>query len=371
MNRYLIIGIIIILFAISVSGSGLFPADESTLLPPGAGSMYHGVYAPETDSLIESRVSLESIRSYEEAVLKPVAWTLLYNNWADDPVFLPDQVNLIQEAGIVPYIKIAIPVEHKNGEDPLVTWQELVSGVHDESIREWGRDAASVHYPLIVELSLSELFFESFRIEHDKEESINPILYRDVYKRIITLTEEEGAHNIIWVFPMNITDTPGSPDNLAQYYPGDEYIDWMGVSVYGARIPGHLTAPSFSDTFDEKYQEISAINQNKPVIVSEFGSIDDKPDLDQVSWARDALRNLTGYRWPRVIGFGWMNADAGVFEEDGHFDLRVEDNDELRGVFVQYVGLNDFILGTPDIRGEGVRVKESLDYSPDEILGPV
>lgn len=369
--QFLIIGGIMILFINSVTGSGLFPAGESTLLPPGAGSMYHGVYAPKIDSLIKSRVSLPSISSYEEAVNKPVAWTLLYHYWTDEPLFVSDQVNLIQDEGIVPYLKIIIPNENKNKEELRMTWQDIVSGVFDESIREWGRDAAAIQYPLIVELSLSEPVFEAILLEYDTPERIDPILYREAYKRFITLTEEEGAHTIIWVFPVDITYEPEYPENLEQYYPGDEYIDWFGVSVYGFLIPGQTNTSSFSDTFDTIYQKISGINQNKPVIVSEFGSIDDTTGIKQASWARDALQNLTGYRWPRVIGFGWINAEVRIGEKDEYSDLRIEDNDELREVFVQYVGLNEFVLGTPDIRGEGLNVKESLDYSPDIIRGPV
>ena len=51
-------------------------------------------------------------------------------------------------------------------------------------------------------------------------------------------------------------------NSIEKYYPGDNYIDWIGVSVYGPQEP------------DEEYQEFSEImNDVYPTLVS----LGDKP----------------------------------------------------------------------------------------------
>ncbi len=56
---------------------------------------------------------------------------------------------------------------------------------------------------------------------------------------------------------------------MANYYPGDAWIDWLGLSVYGPQTPGE-TLQSFAEILGDAYPEISAIS-NKSIAVLEWG----------------------------------------------------------------------------------------------------
>jgi len=57
------------------------------------------------------------------------------------------------------------------------------------------------------------------------------------------LFRKEGAGNITWCFHIAPPQETGSTatleswNNIKNYYPGDEYIDWIGASIYGADTP--------------------------------------------------------------------------------------------------------------------------------------
>ena len=55
---------------------------------------------------------------------------------------------------------------------------------------------------------------------------------------IIDLFRALDVDNITWVFHIDAYNDPNTPWNqMAGYYPGDDYIDWIGVSAYGPAGP--------------------------------------------------------------------------------------------------------------------------------------
>jgi hypothetical protein len=169
--------------------------------------------------------------------------------------------------------------------------------------------------------------------------------FRAAYRHIIQIAREEGARNIRWVFHVDPWDEPVVDWNrFENYYPGDEWIDWFGVSVYGRQIPKDLRAVSFRWQMDWVYGRLRKL-ADKPIVVSEFGNIRDPL---QVSWAIDALADITGGRWPKLIGFSWWN--AAFFNDpnpDLRSDMRLQNNPGLAAVFRKYVGRNDAVLSAP------------------------
>ncbi len=45
-------------------------------------------------------------------------------------------------------------------------------------------------------------------------------------------------------------------NNIRNYYAGDNYIDWIGISIYGADQP-YTEWKSFSQILDTVYQELA------------------------------------------------------------------------------------------------------------------
>jgi len=170
----------------------------------------------------------------------------------------------------------------------------------------------------------------------------------EAYRHIIRIAREEGAHNIRWVFHVDPWDEPVVDWNrFENYYPGDEWIDWVGVSVYGRQVPKDRRAVSFRFQMDWAYDRLRRLT-GKPVIVCEFGTISDE---HQAGWAKAALLDILGGRWPKVIGFSWWNAK---FENDSvtgrQSNMRVQENPALLAVFRKYVAQERRVLSRPIVR---------------------
>ncbi len=85
-------------------------------------------------------------------------------------------------------------------------------------------------------------------------------LYRYLYH---TLTEEYGLNNLIWVWN----------GQAADWYPGDEYVDIIGVDIYAGEH-------EYSSQADAFLEALSYSPENKMVVLSENGTMID-PELSQ------------------------------------------------------------------------------------------
>lgn len=81
---------------------------------------------------------------------------------------------------------------------------------------------------------------------HSKMDWLSPEYLRRFWKYIYNLyVNEIGLTNLIWVYGPNVSgnnDSLGGVRNVLYYYPGDEYVDMVGVDWYtndGKDIGGH------------------------------------------------------------------------------------------------------------------------------------
>src|ERR1051325_5382872 len=72
--------------------------------------------------------------------------------------------------------------------------------------------------------------------------------YIKAFRRIHGMYADEGADNVSWVWSPNWNSRPAEDWNdYTNYYPGDEYVDWAGVS-------GFAQAQTPADMFDGFYE---------------------------------------------------------------------------------------------------------------------
>jgi hypothetical protein len=90
--------------------------------------------------------------------------------------------------------------------------------------------------------------------------------YVTAWRRIHRIFRENGATDIAWVWSPNWNSAPDASWNRFQrYYPGDDYVDWVGVSGYD--FYGESPATLFSAI-------VTAYGKRKPIILSETAAVD-------------------------------------------------------------------------------------------------
>lgn len=326
---------------------------------PPEGQIYHAVYpGHEAGTGEEDDITSEDLSSYEKLAGKSATWVYFSHNWYRSRDFPEKTVTWIHDAGSVPFVRLMLrdsPNQYKKNRN--FTLKRILKGRFDKDLRVWAKAARDFNYPLIVEYGteVNGAWFPwngkwngggKKKRYGDPGYPDGPERFRDAYRHIIDVMREEGALNITWVFHVNNDDVPGKSWNtFEKYYPGDEYINWIGVSVYGAQTPADEEWPLFGDMMDEVYPRLESLATGKPIVVLEFGVTSGNTLGDQAEWAEAALTDMTALRWSRIIGFSWWNeAWQNDDNPDHDTNMRIQDNPNLAEVFWELVGEQDNVL---------------------------
>jgi beta-mannanase len=94
----------------------------------------------------------------------------------------------------------------------------------------------------------------------------DPDGYVRAWRRLHRIVGEQGASDVAWVWSPNWNSSPDVGWNqFRHYYPGDAYVDWVGVSGYD--FYGESPATLFTPI-------VEAYGGRKPIIVSETAAVD-------------------------------------------------------------------------------------------------
>ena len=332
---------------------------QSAVIPlPADNEFYHGVY-PGGITGEEDDLTLNDLLSYERHVGKKAAWVFFSHNWYKDRTFPLETAAWVRAAGSVPYVRLMLRSDAEQFHaEPVFTLKRIVKGVFDKDLRAWAQAARDFGSPIIAEYGteMNGEWFPWNGMWHgagstaygDKTLYDGPERFRDAYRHIIQICREEGANNITWVFHVNHEDIPNDDWNrFENYYPGDEWIDWLAVSIYGALKPLDAEWTDFRAAMDTVYPRLAALAPDKPIILAEFGVTRDNPLVDQSVWARDALADLLSQRWPQVKGFSWWNEKWENDKIRAHdTTMRVQDNSRLAVVFKRLLSKNARVIGS-------------------------
>ncbi len=317
---------------------------RNRLLPPPAGRLYHGVF-PGGTSGMEDDITLAQVESYEQTVGKRVAWVYFSHNWYQGTRFPAKSAAWIRQAGAVPYIRLMLREEDEAAANRF-SIEHILAGDLDADFRRWARGAKEFGTPLIVEFGTecNGDWFPWNGVHHgggtldgfgDPTKPDGPERFVAAYRRIVTLMRREGANNIVWVFHPNAGDWPEDAWNrFENYYPGDGFVDWIGVSAYGPQEPMDSDWETFRAQLDPWYARASTLAPGKPIFIAEFGCTAGNAGIGADAWASAALDDILGGRYPRLMGFSWWNEHWRNDDNPAHdSDMKVEDTPALAATF--------------------------------------
>ncbi len=112
-----------------------------------------------------------------------------------------------------------------------------------------------------------------------------------------------GATNVRWVWSPNIEFAGSTP--LDQLYPGDDYVDWVGLDGYnwGTSQDGKVWE-SFENLFLPSYQRLITLTA-KPMMIAEMAATE--LGGDKAAWIQDAFLTQLPVTFPRVRALVWFN----------------------------------------------------------------
>lgn len=204
----------------------------------------------------------------------------------------------------------------RRGATPMVTWEPkdypkfgsavdqpgyalrtIVAGDHDAYIRSYAREAAAWGKPMYM------------RFAHEMNGDWYPwaagvngntsAQYVAAWRHVYDIFRQEGATNVRWVWSPNYAFSGTTP--FAELYPGDAYVDWVGIDGYNWGGSGWT---SFADIFGPSYRTLAQMT-NKPIMIAETSSAE--VGGDKAAWIRQALLKDVPYNFPRIRAVLWFN----------------------------------------------------------------
>ncbi|HEX7096320.1 MAG TPA: glycosyl hydrolase, partial [Acidimicrobiales bacterium] len=119
------------------------------------------------------------------------------------------------------------------------------------------------------------------------------------WRHVHDLFDEVGADNLIWIWSVNRIDTlPEKP--LDRVYPGDDYVDWVGVSGY---YRSETVEPTFDAIFATTLAELKRVAPKKLVMLTEVGA--GTSEANRVAFINSFFEGLLAHQ--EIIGFTWFN----------------------------------------------------------------
>lgn len=202
------------------------------------------------------------------------------------------------------------------GETPMVTWQLFQSsyGGPTTSLDEIAAGSYDSYLHKAASLAKTLPFEVMIRFGHEMNGdwygwSGNPAAYVNAWRHVVSVFREDGAANVKWVWSPTV-DYGSYP--FAQYFPGDQWVDYVALDGYNWGTAGVGTDKweSLRAVFASSYAKITQLS-SKPVIFAETSS--SEAGGDKASWIREGFLKAIPRDFPRVSAVIWFDRDA---EED-------------------------------------------------------
>jgi beta-mannanase len=263
-----------------------------------------GVYRPTFPN------DMKSIDEYEQAAgasLPLIHWYALWGGWKS--AFSRSDLERVEHRGSVPLITWEPWTGH--ADEPGWSLREAVlSGRHDSYIESWARGLAEYGHPVLLRFA-HEMHQQAYPwavgVNGNTAEEYQAA-WRYVHDRFI----HYGATNVQWVWnPNTLSDVSPEAHELLyrSLYPGDAYVDWVGLDIYNTGPDLDWGTPSwrsFADILKAPYQALVTIT-NRPIILPEMGCAE--KGGSKAAWITDALTVQLPERFPRVRAVVWFDTN--------------------------------------------------------------
>lgn len=271
------------------------PTPEACPPPVLASTVYHGVTNHPAPWDMKALDAFETNAGKRVAVL---SYFVGFVNNAHEPE--RDRLEAVRAHGAV----------------PMITWQwgqlsslsDVLQGKYDGGAVTWARVLKAYGGPVFLRWG-HEMNLPNYRWSVGVSGNTAQ-QYVAAWRRLKGIFAAEGAGNVMWVWCPNVRG--GTALDFVPMYPGDAYVDWLGLDGYNWGAPWR----SLTQTFADSYAAISALSQ-KPLMIAEYGCVEQGGDKG--AWLRSALSSDIP-SLPRIKAAVYFNQN---FERDWRIESSI------------------------------------------------
>lgn len=184
---------------------------------------------------------------------------------------------------------------HQKDAIPMITWEpwltDDINSAEKHKILEYISAGNLDHYIATFANKLKRYdrpIFLRFAHEYDNPNypwsNSTPEAFKAAWIHVYNIIKEQGAIKVMMVW------NPWQVDDMEKYYPGDDYVDWIGVTAlnYGP-LNSSGNEISFNELYSHFRKKIFSFSR-KPVMLAEFGSV--KILGNQRQWLKQAMKTI-------------------------------------------------------------------------------
>jgi hypothetical protein len=295
---------------------------------------YFGVSTPQTP------YDFKEFQIFAGAAKKLPSMDLFFVGW--DKAFPRDQVVALWRRGALPVISWeprptvqAVGPDSDNTVAEGFTLASIIDGSHDEYIDQFAAAVRDLGLPVGIRFAheMNGNWFPWSEEANGNHRGEYVEAWRHVHDRFTQL----GATNAIWIWSPNVITARPSV-KLAPLYPGDGYVDWLGIVGYYRRVAYDDALQAKPATFDNTYgSTLAELRQlaAKPILLSEVGATEiggNKP-----AWIKSLFEGIAAN--PDIIGFVWFDHSI------NGTDWRIESSSAATAAFAEGVADPRYLAG--------------------------
>ncbi|MGD0954710.1 MAG: glycosyl hydrolase [Methanotrichaceae archaeon] len=280
-----------------------------------------GVYLPEPSEL----------PAFEHLIGKKVDTFLCYQSISED--FDIVELEPITAGGRI--VQLAWEPHDTSVPDavnqPKYRLRNIAEGKFDSDIRRWADQIRDFKH-IVLFRPISEMNGDWDSWDGTVNGNV-PADFIPAWRHLHDLFAEQGATNVKWVWsPSNDDTNKSAATTWSTYYPGDEYVDYIGIDGYnwGTSQDWKSKWQTFEQVFAPSY-DVFASKSTKPLMICEFSSAEQGGS--KAAWITNTFQVLQS-RFPRLIAITWFNKNY------AKVDFRVESSPQSIQAFHDSVAPN-------------------------------
>jgi hypothetical protein len=211
--------------------------------------------------------------------------------------------------------------------------RDIAAGRYDVPLRRWFEEAAHYGHPFFLDLDVE--MNGDWEPYSPGRHGNAPADFVRMWRHVHDLSVQVGATNITWVWAPNV-DPRHKHTPFAQLYPGDAYVDWVGLD--GFNKDGRS---SFAWLFGSSYRTLLRLAPSKPIIVTQVGSIGS--ERRKAAWIADALSNQLPRHFRRIKAIAWFNWL--ILSEHTWWPFEIESSSASQAAFAAGISSTHYAAG--------------------------
>ena len=291
--------------ALCLGFSSVAIAQSPAMFEPPAGQVYHGAFPVSQNSTNPGDYWLDPV-TFENLAGKHLAIVLWYADWSRN--FSNSVGNVITQ-----YLKPEGRVIEVGWIPSQASLDDIINGALDNYLEKWFADARNLGEPIFLRFA-SEMNGDWVNYGGwQNGGSVSTELgwqatekYKAAWRHVHDIARQMRACNVAFVWAPNYNSVPSPNVNWPQYawndwrnyYPGDDYVDWVGIDLYdywGENPQGQIRP---------FYQEYAP---RKPIILAETAGHDDPAVNANKARYISQLFNAMESEFPCIKAFVWFN----------------------------------------------------------------